>query len=73
MPLKQVQEIVRQILYNGEAIWRAQSKGGRAKFLVGHNLDHVLQCLEMEYPGHLIRSLYIFFVNVKCTLTLSDH
>lgn len=56
MPLiKQVQEIVQQILYNGEAIWRAQSKGGRAKLLVGHNLDHVLQCLEMEYPTHLIR------------------
>eukprot|EP00253_Pinus_taeda_P021935 PITA_21935 len=55
MPLKQVQETVRQILYNGEVIWRAQGKGGRARLLVGHNLDHVLQCLEMEYPAHLIR------------------
>ena len=70
MPLKQVQEIIQQILYNGEAIWRAQSIGGRAKLLVGHNLDNVLQCLEMEYPAHLIRYIYIFFINVKCSCIL---
>eukprot|EP01018_Ginkgo_biloba_P009104 Gb_08879 [translate_table: standard] len=55
MPLKQVQEKIQQILYNGEAIWRVRLKGGRAKVLVGHGLDHDLQCLAMEYPSHLIR------------------
>ncbi|GLJ21334.1 hypothetical protein SUGI_0392260 [Cryptomeria japonica] len=55
MPLKQVQEKIQQILYNGEAIWRIRSKGGKAKVLVGHGLDHDLQSLSMEYPNHLIR------------------
>ncbi|XP_057853383.1 RNA exonuclease 4-like [Cryptomeria japonica] len=55
MPLKQVQERIQQILYNGEAIWRIRLKGGKAKLLVGHGLDHDLQCLSMEYPPHLIR------------------
>ncbi|XP_057853379.2 RNA exonuclease 4-like isoform X1 [Cryptomeria japonica] len=55
MPLKQVQETIQQILYNGEAIWRIRLKGGKAKVLVGHGLDHDLQCLAMEYPTHLIR------------------
>eukprot|EP00253_Pinus_taeda_P013762 PITA_13762 len=55
LPLKQVQEKIKQILYNGETIWHARLNGGRAKVLVGHGLDHDLQCLAMEYPGHLIR------------------
>eukprot|EP01018_Ginkgo_biloba_P026006 Gb_27969 [translate_table: standard] len=55
MPLKQVQEKIQNILYNGEAIWRARIKGGRAKVLVGHGLDHDFQCLAMEYPSHLVR------------------
>ena len=46
---------IKQVLYNGETIWRARLNGGRAKVLVGHGLDHDLQCLAMEYPGHLIR------------------
>lgn len=74
MPLKQVQDMVQQILYSGEAISRARSTEGRAKLLVGHTLDRILQCLEMEYPAHLIRSLSIFFLfrivtNVMCSLT----
>ncbi|KAL4205020.1 hypothetical protein AMTRI_Chr01g112660 [Amborella trichopoda] len=55
MPLKQVQRTVEEILYNGEAPWRARSRGGRARILVGHGLDHDLKCLEIDYPDHLIR------------------
>ncbi|KAM3382443.1 interferon-stimulated 20 kDa exonuclease-like 2 isoform X1 [Capsicum galapagoense] len=55
MPLKEVRQIIQQILYNGESIGRARLDGGRAKVLVGHNLDKHLDCLKMNYPDHLLR------------------
>ncbi|XP_058083184.1 RNA exonuclease 4-like isoform X2 [Magnolia sinica] len=55
MTLKQVQEKVQEILYNGESIWKLRMDGGKARILVGHNLEHDLCCLRMNYPEHLMR------------------
>lgn len=57
MPLKEVQEKILQILYNGESIGRirVRSDGGRARLLVGHNIEHDLDCLRVNYPDHLLR------------------
>ncbi|XP_010278725.1 PREDICTED: RNA exonuclease 4-like isoform X2 [Nelumbo nucifera] len=55
MPLNQVQEKIQEILYNGEAIWRMRMEGGKARLLVGHDLEHDLDCLRMNYPDHLLR------------------
>lgn len=55
MPLKEVQEKILEILYNGESIGMARVDGGKAKLLVGHSLEHDLDCLNMSYPDHLIR------------------
>ncbi|CAI9111048.1 OLC1v1011182C1 [Oldenlandia corymbosa var. corymbosa] len=48
MPLKQVQRKIQDYLCNGEPIWQIRSRGGKARILVGHGLDHDLKCLEME-------------------------
>ncbi|KAG8373081.1 hypothetical protein BUALT_Bualt12G0133600 [Buddleja alternifolia] len=55
MPLKQVQRKIQDYLCNGEPIWQIRSKGGKARILIGHGLDHDLKCLEVEYPTVLIR------------------
>lgn len=55
MPLKDVQDKILQILYNGESIGIARLNGGRARLLVGHDLEHDLDCLRMNYPDHLLR------------------
>jgi len=55
MPLKEVQEKIQEILYNGESIGIARIDGGKARLLVGHSLEHDLDCLNMTYPDHLIR------------------
>ncbi|XP_059300016.1 uncharacterized protein LOC132052469 isoform X1 [Lycium ferocissimum] len=55
MPLKEVRERILQILYNGESISRVRLNGGKAKVLVGHNLEQHLACLKMDYPDHLLR------------------
>lgn len=55
MPLKEVQDKILQILYNGESIGRLRLNGGKARVLVGHGLDHDLDCLRMNYPDHLLR------------------
>lgn len=55
LPLQLVQEKILQILYNGESIARARLNGGKARLLVGHALDHDLDCLEITYPNHLLR------------------
>lgn len=55
MPLNEVRQRILQILYNGESIGRARLDGGRAKVLVGHNLEKHLDCLKMNYPDHLLR------------------
>ncbi|KAL2942589.1 RNA exonuclease 4 [Bienertia sinuspersici] len=55
LPLKEVQEKILEILYNGESIGIARVNGGKARLLVGHSLEHDLDCLIMTYPDHLIR------------------
>ncbi|KAJ3694331.1 hypothetical protein LUZ60_009811 [Juncus effusus] len=55
IPIKQVQRRIQDFLCNGEPIWKIRSKGGRARTLVGHGLDHDLECLGLEYPSVLIR------------------
>lgn len=55
MPLKQVQEKVLQILYNGESIGKVRLDGGKARLLVGHDLPLDFDCLNLNYPDHLLR------------------
>jgi len=55
MLLRQAQKKIQDFLCNGEAIWKLRSRGGRARILVGHGLDHDLDCLGIEYPSFLIR------------------
>lgn len=55
MPLKEVQEKISEILYNGESIGIARIDGGKARLLVGHSLEHDLDCLRITYPDHLMR------------------
>lgn len=55
MPLKEVQDKILQILYNGESIGRVRLDGGKARLLVGHDIEHDLDCLRMNYPDHLLR------------------
>ncbi|KAK3033584.1 hypothetical protein RJ639_032432, partial [Escallonia herrerae] len=55
MPLRDVQRKIQDFLCNGEPVWKIRSKGGKARILVGHGLDHDLKNLEVEYPTILIR------------------
>ncbi|XP_021741904.1 apoptosis-enhancing nuclease-like [Chenopodium quinoa] len=55
MPLKQVQRKIQDFLCNGEPVWKIRSRGGKARVLVGHGLDHDLECLGMEYPALMLR------------------
>ncbi|GAB4829775.1 hypothetical protein Ancab_019430 [Ancistrocladus abbreviatus] len=55
MPLKEVQDKILAILYNGESIGIVRLDGGKARLLMGHSVEHDLDCLRMNYPEHLIR------------------
>ncbi|XP_024972342.1 apoptosis-enhancing nuclease-like, partial [Cynara cardunculus var. scolymus] len=55
LPLRQVQRKIQDFLCNGEPIWKIRPRGGKARILVGHGLDHDLKCLELEYPVVKIR------------------
>lgn len=55
MPLNLVQRRIQDILCNGELLWKIPTKGGKARIVVGHGLDHDLDCLGVEYPAQLIR------------------
>ncbi|KAK9691736.1 hypothetical protein RND81_09G215800 [Saponaria officinalis] len=68
MPLKEVQEKILEILYNGESIGIARLDGGKAKLLVGHSLEHDLDCLKMNYPDHLIRDTAKYYPLMKTNL-----
>ncbi|CAK9162802.1 unnamed protein product [Ilex paraguariensis] len=59
MPLRQVQRKIQDFLCNGEPVWKIRSRGGTARILVGHGLDHDLKCLEMEYPTVMIRQVSV--------------
>lgn len=55
MDLKQVQRKIEDFLCNGDAIWKIRSVNGKARILVGHDLDHDLHSLGIDYPSLLIR------------------
>ena len=55
MPLKQVQKKIQDFLWNGEPMWKIRPSGSKAKILVGHALDHDIECLGIEYPTIMIR------------------
>lgn len=55
MSLREVQTKILEILYNGESVARPKLDGGKAKLLVGHSLEHDLNCLRIKYPRDLLR------------------
>ncbi|KAF7819589.1 apoptosis-enhancing nuclease-like [Senna tora] len=55
MPMRQVQRKIQDFLCNGEPMWKIRPRNGRARILVGHGLDHDLECLQMEYRAEMIR------------------
>lgn len=55
MPLRQVQRKIQDFLCNGEPMWKIRPKGGKARILVGHGLDHDLDRLQIEYPVIMMR------------------
>ncbi|KAF9663593.1 hypothetical protein SADUNF_Sadunf17G0067600 [Salix dunnii] len=54
-PLRQVQKKIQDFLCNGEPMWKIRPRGGKARILVGHNLDHDLDRLQLEYPAGMMR------------------
>ncbi|KAK6260127.1 hypothetical protein SCA6_014601 [Theobroma cacao] len=55
MPLNEVQDKILKILYNGESVGRIRLDGEKVRLLVGHGIQHDLDCLRMKYPGQLLR------------------
>ncbi|EEF44871.1 RNA exonuclease, putative [Ricinus communis] len=55
MPLRIVQSKIQTFLCNGEPMWKIRPKGGKARILVGHGLDHDLDRMQVEYPAVMIR------------------
>lgn len=55
IPVKQVQRKIQDYMCNGEPAWKIRPRGGKARILVGHGLDHDFECLGMEYPTIMIR------------------
>ncbi|KAL4572468.1 hypothetical protein LXL04_019245 [Taraxacum kok-saghyz] len=66
MPLRQVQRKIQDFLCNGEPIWKIRPRGGKARILVGHGLDHYLRCLEFDYPSLKIRQAITPSKMVRC-------
>lgn len=55
MLLKEAQDKILQILFNGESIGRLRLHGGKATVLVGHGIQHDLYGLKIKYPDHMLR------------------
>ncbi|XP_057964189.1 RNA exonuclease 4-like isoform X2 [Malania oleifera] len=68
MPLKEVQAKVLEILHNGESIGRLRLDGGKGRLLVGHGLEHDLDCLRMYYPPHMLRDTAKYHPLMKTNL-----
>ncbi|TYJ09316.1 hypothetical protein E1A91_A11G132800v1 [Gossypium mustelinum] len=60
IPLNEVQDKIKKILYKGESVGRIPPDGGKARLLAGHDVQHDLDCLRMKYPGFLLR------YNIQC-------
>ncbi|GAB2231095.1 hypothetical protein Droror1_Dr00027382 [Drosera rotundifolia] len=54
MPLRQAQRKIQDFLCNGDPVWKIRARG-KSRILVGHGLDHILECMGMEYPTVMIR------------------
>ncbi|CAM0879451.1 unnamed protein product [Alopecurus aequalis] len=52
---KQARKRVEDILLNGEEPWKIRTARGGARLLVGHDLDHDLNGLDIDYPSYLKR------------------
>lgn len=63
MPLRHVQRKIQDFLCNGEPIWKIRPRGGKARILVGHGLDHDMKCLELEYPLVKIRQASLYYLS----------
>ncbi|XP_062022333.1 uncharacterized protein LOC133738753 [Rosa rugosa] len=68
MPLKEVHDKILKVLYNGESIGRSSLDGEKAKLLVGHDLEHDLDCMGMYYPEHLLRDTAKYHPLMKTNL-----
>ncbi|KAJ4727527.1 RNA exonuclease 4 [Melia azedarach] len=55
MAVNEVRDKILEILYNGESVGRLRLDGGKGRLLVGHGLEHDLNCLRMSYPDHMLR------------------
>ncbi|KAF5479585.1 hypothetical protein F2P56_000394 [Juglans regia] len=72
MPLRQVQRKIQDFLCNGEPMWKIRTKGGRARILVGHGLNHDLDRLQAEYPAIMIRDTATYPPLMKTTKLSSN-
>ncbi|XP_021280597.1 RNA exonuclease 4 isoform X4 [Herrania umbratica] len=68
MPLNEVQDKILKILHNGESVGRIRLDGGKGRLLVGHGIQHDLDCLRMKYPGQLLRDTAKYRPLVKTNL-----
>ncbi|XP_012092295.1 RNA exonuclease 4 isoform X2 [Jatropha curcas] len=68
MSLQEVRNNILEILYNGESVGKVRLDGGKARLLVGHSLDHDLDCLKMFYPDHLLRDTATYRPLMKTNL-----
>ncbi|MFS7970604.1 putative exoribonuclease II transcription factor C2H2 family [Helianthus anomalus] len=76
MPIRHVQRKIQDFLCNGEPIWKIRSRGGKARILVGHGLDHDMKCLELEggslvieFITHKHRSSFAMLLTIFPSLT----
>ncbi|KAG6719933.1 hypothetical protein I3842_03G032800 [Carya illinoinensis] len=72
MPLRQVQRKIQDFLCNGEPMWKIRPKGGRARILVGHGLNHDLDRLQVQYPAIMIRDTATYPPLMKTTKLSSN-
>ncbi|KAM7254189.1 hypothetical protein ACFE04_031871 [Oxalis oulophora] len=68
LPLKEVQDKIQEILYYGESISWIRMGGARSKLLVGHNLEHDLNCLKIIFPDHMQRDTANYVPLMKTNL-----
>ncbi|TMW82525.1 hypothetical protein EJD97_005701 [Solanum chilense] len=55
MPINQVTGKIQYYICNGELLWQIHAGSGRARILVGHDLDRLFKCLGLQYPEVMIR------------------
>ncbi|XP_073054101.1 RNA exonuclease 4-like [Primulina eburnea] len=68
MPLNEVRNQILQLLYSGESIGKLRLNDRKARVLVGHSLQHDLDCLQMNYTDHLLKDTTKFHPLMKTNL-----